>query len=237
MNCMLLSIVMPTKSMLICFTIIAAALSLTTIAVVSSWANTPQPALAKITSATENNHYLEDVVVATSQKDEISSRVTLVGYEEEQSDNYAAEDIDESSNEASSANNYEEEVDEEVLDGEQECRKGDVLRGVYDPERLNILSSCEEAIGIVDDSERAHDGDYKLYLDVEDEYKTLLNKENDEKTNGLLVVEIIPKDQDSSLIQIPEEGDRIRVVGAWVTDEGAGGWNEIHPAWKVEVLE
>src|SRR5215211_3433444 len=135
MNCMFLSIVMPTKSMLICFTIIAAALSLTTIAVVSSWATTPQPALAKITSATENNHYLEDVVVATSQKDEISSRVTLVGYEEEQSDNYAAEDIDESSNEASSANNYEEEVDEEevdeeVLDGEQECRKGDVLRGV-----------------------------------------------------------------------------------------------------------
>lgn len=237
MNCMFLSIVMPTKSMLICFTIIAAALSLTTIAVVSSWANTPQPALAKITSATENNHYLEDVVVATSQKDEISSRVTLVGYEEEQSDNYAAEDIDESSNEASSANNYEEEVDEEVLDGEQECRKGDVLRGVYDPERLNILSSCEEAIGIVDDSERANDEDYKLYLDVEDGYKTLLNKENDEKTNGLLVVEIIPKDQDSSLIQIPEEGDRIRVVGAWVTDEGAGGWNEIHPAWKVEVLE
>ena len=234
---MFLSIVMPTKSMLICFTIIAAALSLTTIAVVSSWANTPQPALAKITSATENNHYLEDVVVATSQKDEISSRVTLVGYEEEQSDNYAAEDIDESSNEASSANNYEEEVDEEVLDGEQECRKGDVLRGVYDPERLNILSSCEEAIGIVDDSERASDEDYKLYLDVEDGYKTLLNKENDEKTNGLLVVEIIPKDQDSSLIQIPEEGDRIRVVGAWVTDEGAGGWNEIHPAWKVEVLE
>ena len=237
MNCMFLSIVMPTKSMLICFTIIAAALSLTTIAVVSSWANTPQPALAKITSATENNHYLEDVVVATSQKDEISSRVTLVGYEEEQSDNYAAEDIDESSNEASSANNYEEEVDEEVLDGEQECRKGDVLRGVYDPERLNILSSCEEAIGIVDDSERANDEDYKLYLDVEDGYKTLLNKENDDKTNGLLVVEIIPKDQDSSLIQIPEEGDRIRVVGAWVTDEGAGGWNEIHPAWSVEVLE
>jgi hypothetical protein len=38
------------------------------------------------------------------------------------------------------------------------------------------------------------------------------------------------------MIEIPEDGDRVRVVGAWVTDEGAGGWNEIHPAWKVEVL-
>ena len=51
-----------------------------------------------------------------------------------------------------------------------------------------------------------------------------------------MVVEIIPNDQDSSMIEIPEDGDRVRVVGAWVTDEGAGGWNEIHPAWKVEVL-
>jgi hypothetical protein len=39
------------------------------------------------------------------------------------------------------------------------------------------------------------------------------------------------------MIEIPEDGDRVRVVGAWVTDEDAGGWNEIHPAWKVEVLD
>jgi hypothetical protein len=76
-----------------------------------------------------------------------------------------------------------------------------------------------------------------LFLNVEEGYKNLLNEENDDKTNGLLVVEVIPDDQESSLIQTPEEGDRVRVVGAWVTDEGAGGWNEIHPAWKVEVLQ
>jgi hypothetical protein len=104
---------------------------------------------------------------------------------------------------------------------------------VYDPGRLNVLSSCEEAIGIVHDSERVNDGDFKFYLDDEDEYKKLLNEENYDRANGLLVKEIIPADQDSSSIQIPEDGDRVRDLGAWVTDEGAGGWNEIHPAWKV----
>ena len=101
---------------------------------------------------------------------------------------------------------------------------------------MKVLSSCREAIGIVDSSDKAHDDDIKLFLNVEDGYQDLLNKDNDKKTNGLLVVEIIPDDQDSSMIEIPKDGDRVRVVGAWVTDEGAGGWNEIHPAWKVEVL-
>ena len=84
-----------------------------------------------------------------------------------------------------------------------------------------------------------HDGDLKYLLDVGDEYKYLLNEENDEKANGMLVIEINPKDQDSSMIEIPGEGDKVRVVGAWVTDDPDGypGWNEIHPAWQIEILE
>jgi hypothetical protein len=55
----------------------------------------------------------------------------------------------------------------------------------------------------------------------------------------MLVIEINPNDQDASMIVIPEEGDRIRVVGAWVTDDPDGypGWNEIHPVWQIDVLE
>lgn len=227
---------MPTKSMPIRFTIIiAAALSLTTITAISVWSTT-QPALAKLSSATAKNQNLEDKVsVVTSAKDEISTKLTLVGSEREQ---YADDDnnnIDESLDEAS-VTNYKDEADQ-VDEGEQQCREGDVLEGVYDPERLKVLSSCEEAIGIVEDSDIAHDDDLKLFLNVEGGYKKLLNEENDDKTNGLLVVEVIPDDQDSSSVQIPEEGDRVRVVGAWVTDKGAGGWNEIHPAWSVEVLQ
>jgi hypothetical protein len=229
---------MPTKSMSIRFTIIiAAALSLTTITAISVWTTT-QPALAKLSSATAKNQNLVDKVsVVTSAPDEISSRLTLVGSEGEEyanaddDNNNIGESIDEAS-----VTNYKDEVDQ-VDEGEQQCREGDVLEGVYDPERLKVLSSCEQAIGIVEDSDIAHDDDLKLFLDVEGGYKKLLNEENDDKTNGLLVVEVIPDDQDSSSIQIPEDGDRVRVVGAWVTDEGAGGWNEIHPAWRVEVLQ
>jgi hypothetical protein len=228
---------MPTKSILIRFTIIiAAALSITTITAVSVW-TISQPALAKLSSVTENNQNLEDKLsVANSDKDEISTRLTLVSSEGEEYANAADDDNTDESLDEASVTNYKDEVGQ-VDEGKQQCREGDVLEGVYDPERLKVLSSCEEAIGIVEDSDIAHDDDLKLFLDVESGYKKLLNEENDDKTNGLLVVEVIPDDQDSSSIQIPEKGDRVRVVGAWVTDEGAGGWNEIHPAWSVEVLQ
>ena len=62
------------------------------------------------------------------------------------------------------------------------------------------------------------------------------NQVNDKQVNGMLVIEIIPKDQYSSLVEIPKNGDRIQAFGAWVTDNLAFGWNELHPAWKVEIL-
>ena len=142
---------MPTKSMSIRFTIIiAAALSLTTITAISVWTTT-QPALAKLSSATAKNQNLVDKVsVVSSAPDEISSRLTLVGSEEEE---YANADDDNNNNlgesiDEASVTNYKDEVDQ-VDEDEQQCREGDVLEGVYDPERLKVLSSCEEAIGIV----------------------------------------------------------------------------------------
>ena len=127
-----------------------------------------------------------------------------------------------------------------TISGQKVCRKGDVLSDNHDPGRYELLSRCEEVSGTIEKDEgRQHDGDLKYLLDVGDEYKYLLNDENDEKANGMLVIEINPNDQDYSMIEIPEEGDRIRVVGAWVTDDPDGypGWNEIHPAWQIDVLE
>jgi hypothetical protein len=51
----------------------------------------------------------------------------------------------------------------------------------------------------------------------------------------MLVIEIIPKDQNSNLVQIPKNGARIEAYGAWVTDN-PHGWNELHPAWKVRII-
>ena len=140
--------------------------------------------------------------------------LSLVGEEEERYDD-DAKDIDYDRSDKASATNSE-------IEEDGQCRKGNVLKGVYNPGRLSVLFSCEEAIGMVHDSERVSDGDYNFYLEVKDNYMNLLNEAKDERENGMIVVEIIPKVQDCSTIEIAEDGDRVRVVGAWMKDEGAG---------------
>jgi hypothetical protein len=113
------------------------------------------------------------------------------------------------------------------------CRSGDVLAGASNKKDLKILSNCEEVIGTVKHTKKMNDGDYKLALKVRDKYKDLLNKINNKKTGGYLIVEIVPKDQKNNKDVIkPKTGDKVDVWGAWVTDKPKG-WHEIHPAWKV----
>jgi hypothetical protein len=114
----------------------------------------------------------------------------------------------------------------------EECRNGDVLEGASNAEDLKILAECQDAIGDVMHTKKMDDGDYKFLLKLENEYQFLINDHNDEKTDGLLVVEIVPNDQDLQNMYLPEEGDKVHVWGAWVTDEPKG-WHEIHPTWQV----
>ena len=118
------------------------------------------------------------------------------------------------------------------------CRQGNIFDGVARQARFTVLSTCEKVVGIVHDMKgtKEDDGDYQFNLDLEQPYQRLLNQVNDKQVRGMLVIEIIPKDQNSSLVQIPKNGDRIQAYGAWVTDNLAGGWNELHPAWKVKIL-
>jgi hypothetical protein len=51
----------------------------------------------------------------------------------------------------------------------------------------------------------------------------------------MLIVEIIPKDQNSISVRIPKNGDKIGAYGAWVTDNPKG-WNELHSACNVTIL-
>ncbi|MGA8485425.1 MAG: hypothetical protein WB706_13630, partial [Nitrososphaeraceae archaeon] len=113
------------------------------------------------------------------------------------------------------------------------CRSGDVLAGASNKKDLKILSNCEEVIGTVKHTKKMNDGDYKFALKVRDQYKDLLNKINNKKTSGYLIVEIVPKDQKHNEDVVkPKTGDKVDVWGAWVTDKPKG-WHEIHPAWKV----
>ncbi len=74
-----------------------------------------------------------------------------------------------------------------------------------------------------------YDGDVHVDLRLDPGYEGLLADGNS-RIGGNLVVELIP--QDRSRVAVPEEGERIQVVGPWVEDS-QHGWNEIHPAWWV----
>jgi hypothetical protein len=112
------------------------------------------------------------------------------------------------------------------------CRDGNVLDGASNQEDLKVLTDCQEATGEVMHTKKMDDGDYKFFLKVDDKYNYLVNDKNDEKTDGFLVVEVVPKDQDISTVDLPKEGDKVNIWGAWVTDEPKG-WHEIHPTWVV----
>ena len=114
------------------------------------------------------------------------------------------------------------------------CKSEKFLQGASNKKDLKILAECEKATGKVKHVKEMPDGDYKFLLELEEEYKFLLNKDNKKKTDGNLVVEVVPKDQDSTYVELPHKGDNVEVWGAWVIDK-PNGWNEIHPAWKVIV--
>ena len=113
-----------------------------------------------------------------------------------------------------------------------DCRTGNVLAGASNEEDLRVLSECQEATGVVMHTKKMDDGDFKFFLKLDDKFKFLTNEKNNDKTDGFLVVEIVPPDQGKSGVILPKEGDRVHVWGAWVTDKPKG-WHEIHPTWKV----
>jgi hypothetical protein len=113
-----------------------------------------------------------------------------------------------------------------------DCKTGNVLAGASNEEDLRILSECQEATGVVMHTKKMDDGDFKFFLKLDDKFKFLANEKNNDKTDGFLVVEIVPPDQGKSGIILPKEGDRVHIWGAWVTDKPKG-WHEIHPTWKV----
>jgi hypothetical protein len=112
------------------------------------------------------------------------------------------------------------------------CRNGNVLSGASNEEDLKVLAECQEAVGDVMHTKKMDDGDYKFLLKLDDKYDFLINDKNNEKTDGLLAVEVVPDDQNIDSVLLPESGDKVHIWGAWVTDKPKG-WHEIHPTWQI----
>ena len=113
-----------------------------------------------------------------------------------------------------------------------DCGSGNALAGASNAGDLRVLSECQDATGTVMHTKKMDDGDYKFFLNLDEKFKFLANEKNNEKTDGFMVVEIVPPDQGTNGVILPKEGDHVHVWGAWVTDKPKG-WHEIHPAWKV----
>lgn len=111
------------------------------------------------------------------------------------------------------------------------CKSNKVFKGASNKKDLKILSECKKVVGKVKHVQEMSDGDFKFLWKLNKEYKSLLNKDNKKKTGWNLVVEIVPKDQNSKYIELSDKGDKVEVWGTWIIDEPKG-WNEIYPAWK-----
>jgi len=123
-------------------------------------------------------------------------------------------------------------INQHKSENDKDCKDGNVLEGASNEKDLKVLTECQEAAGEVVHTKKMNDGDYKFLLNVENKYKYLLNEKNNDKTDGYLIVEIVPSDQGKSGVLLPKEGDHVHIWGAWVTDKPKG-WHEIHPTWKV----
>jgi hypothetical protein len=92
------------------------------------------------------------------------------------------------------------------------CRQGNVLDGVWGQVRFTVLSTSEKVVGIVYDMKgtREDDGDYQFNLALDQHYRKLLNEVNNNRVNGMLVMEIIPRDQNGNpAVQIPLQDDNV----------------------------
>jgi hypothetical protein len=127
--------------------------------------------------------------------------------------------------------------------------------GVHDPTRLSILDPCATFVGKVVEAPHLNppDGDVTFWAAPDSAHESMLNDKNRRK--GGLHIEIVPRDQpgckpgeaiikgsvenlglcSGAHVLFPPLGARVRVIGPHVYDRWVG-WNEIHPAWKVEIL-
>jgi hypothetical protein len=117
---------------------------------------------------------------------------------------------------------------------------------VYEKERLQVIEPCTAVDGRVIKLNGSSDGDLHISLDPDN--KAVLNFMNLVHGHGHLVVEVVclyaPAVREDAKtacadfhpqVMIPKVGDRIRVIGAYVTDTD-NGWNEIHPVTKIDLL-
>ena len=111
---------------------------------------------------------------------------------------------------------------------------------VYSPKRLQQLAPCISVTGVIEESSVDDDGDQHFLLKLDPGQDKLLNKRNQKKKSGDIVLEIVcanpttmkkPKSACAGYtnpIRIPAVGEHVKATGTYVIDTH-NGWAEIHP--------
>lgn len=117
-------------------------------------------------------------------------------------------------------------------------------------DRLKPIDECKTVTGTLHFVRHKKDGDTHLRLDVDPEFKSLLNKKNAAEKNMLVVESMCDKnptqndtvtegvcnDWHQRLYKPSMDGQRVSVTGAYVEDE-QHGWREIHPVTSIVVIK
>src|SRR5487761_304791 len=128
---------------------------------------------------------------------------------------------------------------------------------VYIPQRLIVKQPCIAVTGTIVDASHGKepdgvrheaDGDTHGWLDLDPQFKSLLNAGNMGHQEGNLVFEIVCEfhvtQADAkpacpatyhNTVQLPPAGSRVRIVGSYVQDTNHGRWMEIHPVTAIEL--
>lgn len=129
---------------------------------------------------------------------------------------------------------------------------------VYNPQRLIVKQKCVAVTGTIVDATKGKwpdgvrheaDGDTHGWLNVDPEFKNLLNAGNMSNESGNLVFEIVckfPVSQPDAVascpstyhtsIEIPPIGSHVRIVGSYVQDTNHAKWMEIHPVTSITIV-
>ena len=128
---------------------------------------------------------------------------------------------------------------------------------VYHPMRLIVNNACVTVTGTIVDATSGRkadgvrheaDGDTHGWLQLDPQYKDMLNTGNMSDEGGNLVFEIVcrfpvtQKDAKSACkgysdhVQLAPVGSHVSVVGSYVQDTFHAQWNEIHPVTSISVI-
>lgn len=124
---------------------------------------------------------------------------------------------------------------------------GDPRRFEKPQDRLKVIKDCVTVSGTLISAKPEADGDYHITIDLDPQFKAMLNAKNMSGQHGYLVVEPVCSNKVTQTDTLEEhtcdnfkqnlydkgmKGQHVEITGVYVTDM-EHGWNEIHPATSI----